>query len=131
MFRQKTSAKGKSDHGHIHSKHENVTKWYSKNYVMNQKTVQKKHLDLQFPTKKESVNIKHLKAEDEKLINEPVYAVTEKNLCTRCGQEFSQNHLAICKAKNEKCKKRSNNRSLCKNVQTPKSGNVRGRGNFG
>ena len=37
--------------------------------------------------------------------NESVYAVTErKNPCTRFGLKFSQNHLALYKAKNEKCR---------------------------
>ena len=36
---------------------------------------------------------------------EPIYAIKErlKNPCTRCGLEFSQNHLSLCKAKTEKC----------------------------
>ena len=36
---------------------------------------------------------------------EPVCAINEKpkNPCTRCGLEFFQNYLSLCKAKTEKC----------------------------
>ena len=61
-----------------------------------------------------------------------MYAVTGgTNPCTRCGPEFSQNHVATCKAKNEKCRNCAtivHYASICK---SPKSGNARGRGNFG
>ena len=37
--------------------------------------------------------------------NELVCAVDERrNPCSRCGLEFSQNHLAVCEAKDERCK---------------------------
>ena len=37
---------------------------------------------------------------------ETVYAIDGrgKNPCTRCGLEFNQNHLSVCKAKGEKCR---------------------------
>ena len=38
---------------------------------------------------------------------EPILAVesrTARNLCIRCGFEFSQNHLASCNAKTENCR---------------------------
>ena len=37
---------------------------------------------------------------------EPVYVINKrpKNLCTRCGLEFSQSHLSLCSVKTEKCR---------------------------
>ena len=62
--------------------------------------------------------------------SEPVYAVTErKNPCTRCGSEFSQNHLAVWEAKNERCRNCSKT-TFARMCKRPKSGNVKGRGSF-
>ena len=64
--------------------------------------------------------------------NEPVYAVTErKNPCTRCGLDFSQTHLALCREKNEKCRNCATLGHYARMSKRPKSGNVRGRGNLG
>ena len=64
--------------------------------------------------------------------NEPVYAVTErKNPCTRCGLEFSQNHLTLCKAKSEKCRNCATIGHYARMCKRHKNGNVSGRGNFG
>ena len=63
--------------------------------------------------------------------SKPVYAVTErKSPCTRCGLEFSQNHLAVCKAKNERCRNCSTIGHFARMCKRPKSGNDRGRGSF-
>ena len=57
---------------------------------------------------------------------EPVYAVTErKNPCTRCGLEFSQNHLSMCKAINERCRNCSTIGHFARMCKRPKSGNTR------
>ena len=62
--------------------------------------------------------------------NEPVYAVTErKNPCTRCRLEFTQNQLATCKAKNEKCRNCATKEHYARMCKRPK--NVNRRGNFG
>ena len=63
--------------------------------------------------------------------SEPVYAVTErKNPCTRCGLEFSQNHLEVCKAKKERCRNFSTIGHFARMCKRPKNGNVRGIGSF-
>ena len=62
---------------------------------------------------------------------EPVYAVTErKSPCTRCGLEFNQNHLSMCKAKDERCINCSTIGHFARTCKRPKSGIIRGRGNF-
>ena len=62
---------------------------------------------------------------------EPVFAVAErKNPCTRCGLEFSQNLLSMCKANNEPCRNCSTIGHFARMCKRPKSGNTRGRGNF-
>ena len=63
--------------------------------------------------------------------SETVYAVAErKNPCTRCGLEFSQNHLAVCRAKNERCRNCSTIDHFARTCKCPKSSNIKGRGNF-
>ena len=63
--------------------------------------------------------------------SEPVYTVTEKkNPCKRCGLELSQNHLTVCKAKNERCRNCSTIGRFARMCKRPKSGNIRGRGIF-
>ena len=62
--------------------------------------------------------------------SEPIYAVTEKrNPCTRCGPEFSQNHISVCKARNEKCRNCAVIGHFARMCKRPKTGNTRGRGN--
>ena len=62
---------------------------------------------------------------------EPVYSKDNrnKNPCTRCGLEFITNNLAVCKAKNEKCRNCGiigHFQRMCKRPNTAKS-----RGNGG
>ena len=62
---------------------------------------------------------------------ETVSAVAErKTPCTRYGLKFSQNHLSMYKAKNERCKNCSTIGHFARMCKSPKNGNTRGRGNF-
>ena len=64
-----------------------------------------------------------------KIKNEPVCAVNERNNpCSRCGLEFFQSHLAVCKAKNERCRNCSLISHFARMCNKPKTGNIRGRG---
>ena len=58
---------------------------------------------------------------------EPIININ-RNPCTRCGLEFTQNYLMACKAKNEKCRNCAMTGHFARLCKTPKSGNVRGRG---
>ena len=65
------------------------------------------------------------------LKNDPVLAVTErKNPCTRCGLDFSENLLAVCNAKNQKCRNCATIGHYAQTCERPKTGKVRGRSNF-
>ena len=62
---------------------------------------------------------------------EPVMAVegrTSRNPCTRCRFEFSQNHLATCKAKIEKCRKCGVTGHFARMCKRPRIANSRGVG---
>ena len=63
-----------------------------------------------------------------KIKNEPVCAVNErKSPCSRCGLDFSQSHLAVCKAKNERCRNCSLISHFARMCKKSKFGNIRGR----
>ena len=51
-----------------------------------------------------------------------------RNPCTRCGLEFTQNHLMACKAKNEKSRNCAMTGHFARMCRRPKTGNIRGRG---
>ena len=58
----------------------------------------------------------------------PLYAIDNRGKlpCTRCGLEFSQNHLAVCKAKNEKCRNCGVIGQFMRACKRPFTVNVRG-----
>ena len=53
----------------------------------------------------------------------------EEKSMYRCGPEFSQNHISVCKARNEKCRKCAVIGHYARMCKRPKAGNTRGRGN--
>ena len=61
---------------------------------------------------------------------EPIFAIDNKrkNPCTRCGMEFVQNHLTICKAKKEKCRNCGIIGHFMRMCKRPKTANFRGTG---
>ena len=63
----------------------------------------------------------------KKIQQEPIMNIN-RNPCTRCGQEFTQNHLMACKAKNEKCRNCAMTGHFARMCKRPKTGNIRGRG---
>ena len=59
---------------------------------------------------------------------ETVYAIDGRgrNPCTKCGLEFNQNHLSVCKAKGEKCRNCSVIGHFMRMCRRPKIANFRG-----
>ena len=64
------------------------------------------------------------------ITKEPIFAIDNKrkNPCTRCGMEFVQNHLTICKAKKEKCRNCGIIGHFMRMCKRPKTANFRGTG---
>ena len=60
----------------------------------------------------------------------PVFAIDNKgkNPCTRCGMEFVQSHLTICKTKNEKRRNWGIIGHFMRMCKRPKNSNFRGTG---
>ena len=63
---------------------------------------------------------------------EPVYQINERveNPCTRCGAEFTTNHLQRCKAIKEQCRSYGVNGHFARMCRRAKPTNQRGNGNF-
>ena len=63
--------------------------------------------------------------------NEPLCAVNERrNPCSRFGLEFSQNHLAVSKAKNERCRNCALIGHFARMCKKPNTGNIRGQSRY-
>ena len=68
---------------------------------------------------------KHSKVEDAKIKTNQCTQLQKNNACTRRGLEFSQNYLALGKAKNEKRRNCATIGHYARMCKRPKNGNVR------
>ena len=68
----------------------------------------------------------------EEIKNEPLSAVNERRIpCNKCGLVFSQSHLAVCKAKNERCRNCALIGHFARMCKKPNTGNMGRRGTMG
>ena len=66
-------------------------------------------------------------ANGAKEIKQEAIMKINRNPCTRCGLEFTQNHLMACKAKNEKCRNCAMTGHFARMCKRPKTGKIRRR----